>query len=72
MSIGQVTITYTAKKTVNNTLVPVVIGSSTLVTGTGATKSVAEASIQSQIDAAVGNAQGNLTDLQDASAAFNS
>ena len=44
MSIGQVTITYTAKKTVNNTLVPVVIGSSTLVTGTGATKSVAEAS----------------------------
>lgn len=72
MSIGQVTITYKAKKQVGSSLVDVLVNGGNTVTGTGATKSVAEAAIQTTLDNAISAAQGNVTDLQDASAAFNS
>lgn len=74
MAIQSITIKFSAKKTNGSNVNWTTSGgglASELV-GTAATDSAAKAAIQSQIDASIAAAQGNLQDQQDASGAFNS
>lgn len=77
MSVSKVTLTFKAEKTVNGALQVIPFpaaggGSSTILTGSGATTSAARAAIQTQIDASQAVAQATAADVQDANSAFNS
>ncbi|HEU4580918.1 MAG TPA: hypothetical protein VFS67_21815 [Polyangiaceae bacterium] len=73
MAIQSVTIKFSAKKTNNQAVVWTNAAGTTMteLVGTAASKTAAEAQIQSQIDASIAIASGNLQDQQDASGAFN-
>jgi hypothetical protein len=74
MPIQNVTVTFRATKVGGGDVQWKPNASTTLttITATGATKSVAEAAIAQTIADSIAFAQGNVQDLQDGSAAFNS
>lgn len=74
MAIQSVTLKFSATKTTGAKVNWSTTGGGTAteLSGTGASDTAAKAAIQSQIDASIAAAQGNLQDQQDASGAFNS
>lgn len=74
MAIQSITLKFSAKKTTGASVAWTTSGGGTAteLVGTGSNETAAKAQVQSQIDASIAAAQGNLQDQQDASGAFNS